>query len=125
MDYDLCFSGELSVLEGFTDSSWITDKDDHKSISGWIFTLGGGAISWGSKKQTCVADSTMEAKFIVLASCCKEAEWLRNLLYEIQLWPKPMSPISIHGDSQWALSKAYSQVYNGKSKYIGMRHNKV
>ena len=36
-----------------------------------------------------------------------------------------MSPISIHGDSQSALSRAYSQVYNGKSRHIGMRHSKV
>ena len=36
-----------------------------------------------------------------------------------------MSPISIHGDSQSILSRAYSQVYNGKSRHIGMRHIKV
>ena len=30
-------------------------------------------VSWSSKKQTCIADSTMASKFIVLASAEKEA----------------------------------------------------
>ena len=35
----------ISVLEGYLDASWITSVSDNKSMSGWIFTLGGGAIS--------------------------------------------------------------------------------
>jgi hypothetical protein len=125
MDYGILYSGYPTVLEGYTDASWITDNDDHKSTSGWIFTLGGGAISWGSKKQTLITDSTMAAEFVALASCSKEAEWLRNLLIEIPIWPKPMSPISLHCDSQATLSRAYSHIYNGKSRHIGLRHSYV
>ena len=125
IQYGICFSGDPSVLEGYSDASWITDRVDHVSTSGWIFMLGGGAISWGSKKQTCITDSTMAAEFIALASASKEAEWLRDLLYNIPLWPKPMAPISIHCDSEATLSKAYSQVYNGKSRHIGVRHSYV
>ncbi|KAH9720235.1 hypothetical protein KPL70_006028 [Citrus sinensis] len=125
MDYGIYYTGYPSVLEGFSDASWITDRDDHTSTSGWIFNLGGGAISWGSKKQTCIADSTMAAEFVALASCCKEAEWLRNLLIEIPIWPKPMPPVSIHCDSEATLSRAYSQIYNGKSRHIGLRHSYV
>nr|GEX89082.1 zinc finger, CCHC-type [Tanacetum cinerariifolium] len=44
-----------------------------------------------------------------------EAEWLTNLIYEIPLWPKPISTVSIRCDSVVTLAKAYSQVYNGKS----------
>ncbi|GJT72831.1 zinc finger, CCHC-type containing protein [Tanacetum coccineum] len=47
--------------------------------------LGGGAISWASKKQTCITDSTIKAKFVALAAAGKEVEWLRNLIYEIPL----------------------------------------
>ncbi|KAH9688010.1 Shikimate O-hydroxycinnamoyltransferase [Citrus sinensis] len=80
MDYGIYCTGYPLVLEGFSDASWITDRDDHTSTSGWIFNLGGGAISQGSKKQTCIADSTMAAEFVALASCCKEAEW-NNILF--------------------------------------------
>ncbi|GJY89907.1 zinc finger, CCHC-type containing protein, partial [Tanacetum coccineum] len=67
MDYGLEYSGDSSVLEGYTDASWITDQEDYVSTSGWIFTLGGGAVSWGSKKQSCLTDSTMAAEFVALA----------------------------------------------------------
>ncbi|GJV48735.1 zinc finger, CCHC-type containing protein [Tanacetum coccineum] len=125
MDYGLEYNGDPSVLEGYTDASWITDQEDYASTSGWIFTLGGGAVSWGSKKQSCLTDSTMAAEFVALASCCKEAEWLRDLLINIPLWSKPMPPISVHYDSQSTLSRAYNQVYNGKSRHIGLRHRQV
>jgi hypothetical protein len=74
------------VLEGYTDASWIISASDNKATFGWVFTLGGGAVSWASKKQTCISHSTMEFEFIALATAGKEAEWLRNLLLDIKLW---------------------------------------
>ncbi|GJT11061.1 hypothetical protein Tco_0858103, partial [Tanacetum coccineum] len=46
--------------------------------SGYVFTLGGAAISWKSSKQTVIAKSTMESEFIALDKCGEEAEWLRQ-----------------------------------------------
>ncbi|KAJ9547314.1 hypothetical protein OSB04_019857 [Centaurea solstitialis] len=84
MDYGLYYLGYPSVLEGYSDASWITHvEEDHSSTTGWVFLLGGGAISWASKKQTCITNSTMESEFVALAAAGKEAEWLRNLIYEI------------------------------------------
>lgn len=125
VDYKLTYIGFPSVIEGFSDASWISNKEDHSSTSGWVFLLGGGAISWASKKQTCITNSTMESEFVALAAAGNEAEWLRNLIYEIPLWPKPISSISIRCDSQATLAKAYSQVYNGKSRHLGVRHSMV
>lgn len=106
------------MLEGFSNASWTTY---HASTSRWIFIFGGGAISWSSKKQTCITDSTMAAQFAALASASKEAEWLRDLLHEIPWWPKPIAPISIYCDSAATLARAY----NGKSRHIGLRHSYV
>nr|GEW62550.1 putative reverse transcriptase domain-containing protein [Tanacetum cinerariifolium] len=78
----------------------------------------GGAISWASKKQTCITSSTMESEFVALAAAGNEAEWLRNLVHEIPLWPKPISNISIRCDSAATLAKAYSQVQDTASAYI-------
>ncbi|GJY75723.1 zinc finger, CCHC-type containing protein [Tanacetum coccineum] len=55
------------------------------------------------------------------ASAGKEAEWLRNLILEIPLWSKLIAPISIRCDSAVTLEKAYSQMYNGKSRHLGIR----
>ncbi|GKD80917.1 zinc finger, CCHC-type containing protein [Tanacetum coccineum] len=74
-----------TVLEGYTDASWISNTEDNSSTSGWVFLLGGGAISWASKKQTCITGSIMESEFVALAAAGKEVEWLKNLLLEIPL----------------------------------------
>ena len=44
----------------------VSDNDEVSSTSGYVFTLGGGVISWKSAEQTWIARSTMEAKFITL-----------------------------------------------------------
>nr|CAN80986.1 hypothetical protein VITISV_030770 [Vitis vinifera] len=85
INYGLCFSGFPSVLEGFSDANWISDSDDMKSTSGYVFTLGGSAVSWKSTKQTCITRSTMEVEFIALEKASSEVEWLRNLLVDIPL----------------------------------------
>ncbi|GJX54803.1 zinc finger, CCHC-type containing protein [Tanacetum coccineum] len=125
MDYRLTYTGYPLVLEGYTDASWISNTEDNSSTSGWVFLLGGGAISWASKKQTCITSSTMESEFVALAAAGKEAEWLKNLLLEIPLWVKPIAPISIRCDSAATLAKAYSQMYNGKSRHLGVRHSMI
>nr|GEU68493.1 zinc finger, CCHC-type [Tanacetum cinerariifolium] len=91
----------------------------------WVFLLGRGTISWASKKQTCITGSTMEYEIIALSATDKEAEWLKNLLFEIPLWSKPIAPISIHCDSAATLAKAYSQMYNGKSRHLGVKHSMI
>jgi hypothetical protein len=72
-DLRLYYSGYPAVLEGYSDANWVTSVGDNKLISSWIFTLGGGAISWASKKQLCISHSTMESEFIA-ASAGKKAE---------------------------------------------------
>nr|GEV53444.1 zinc finger, CCHC-type [Tanacetum cinerariifolium] len=95
IDYRLIYSSYLSVLEGYTDANWISNTEDNSSTSGRVFLLGGGAISWASKKQTCVTGLIIEIEFVALAAAGKEAEWLKNFLFEIPLWSKSIAPISI------------------------------
>ena len=95
---------------------------DNKSTSGWIFTLGGGAILWALKKQTCISHSTMESEFIALATVGKEAGWLRNMLLDIELWSQPILAISMYYESEATLGRAYNKMYNGKFRHIGLRY---
>ncbi|GJS58182.1 zinc finger, CCHC-type containing protein [Tanacetum coccineum] len=102
MNYGLSYVGYPLVLEGSSYASWINLVEDSSSTSGWVFLLGGALTATG-----------------------KEAEWLRNLIHEIPIWPKPIAPISIHCDSAITLAKAYSQIYNGKSRHLGVRHSMI
>nr|GFB84141.1 zinc finger, CCHC-type [Tanacetum cinerariifolium] len=125
MDYGWTYSGYPSVIEGYSNASWINNMEDHSSTSGWIFLLGGGAIFWASKKQTCITSSTMESELVALAASGNEVECPRNLIYEIHVWPKHISTNSIRCDNAATLAKAYSQVYNGKSKHLCVRHSMI
>ncbi|XP_057468692.1 uncharacterized protein LOC130757890 [Actinidia eriantha] len=65
-DFGLHYTKFPAVLEGYCDANWISDMKDSKSTSGYVFVLGGAAVSWKSSKQTCIARSTMESEFIAL-----------------------------------------------------------
>ncbi|GKC25153.1 hypothetical protein Tco_1027303 [Tanacetum coccineum] len=56
-----------SVLEAYSGANWINHVEDSSSTSRWVFLLRGGAISWASKKKTCITGSTMEYEFVALA----------------------------------------------------------
>ena len=71
-EYSLHYTNFPKILEGYSDANWISGIGDNLSTTGSMFTLAGGAISWGSKKQTCISHSTMEAEFIALAATNKE-----------------------------------------------------
>nr|GEU45881.1 zinc finger, CCHC-type [Tanacetum cinerariifolium] len=102
-----------------------SNTEDNSSTSGWVFLLDGGVIFWAFKKQTCITGPIIEYEVVALAAAGKEAEWLKNFLFEIPLWVKPMAPISICCDSAATLAKAYSQMYNGKSRHLGVRHSVI
>ncbi|GJW81726.1 retrovirus-related pol polyprotein from transposon TNT 1-94 [Tanacetum coccineum] len=124
-DYGLHYDRHPAVIEGYNDANWISDIKDSRSTSGYVFTLGGAAISWKSSKQTVIAKSTMESEFIALDKCGEEAEWLRQFVEDIPRWPKPVTAISIHCDSKSAMGRAKSTMYNGKSRHIRRRHNSI
>ncbi|GJY96116.1 hypothetical protein Tco_0512477 [Tanacetum coccineum] len=77
------------------------------------------------RKQTCITSSIAKSEFVALVAAGKETEWLKNLILEISLWPKPIAHISISCDSATTLAKAYSQMYNEKSRHLGVRHRMI
>ena len=58
------YSGDELIPVGYTNSDFLSDKNFRKSTSGYVFTLGSGAISWMSVKQSCITDSTIEAEYV-------------------------------------------------------------
>ena len=62
-DMFLVYGGceEELCVKGYVDASFDTDPDDSKSQTGYVFLVNGGAVSWGSGKQSTVGQSTMES----------------------------------------------------------------
>jgi len=62
----------------------------------------------------------MESKFIDMATVGEKAKWLRNMSFDIKLWPQPMSITSLYYNTEATMSRAYSNIYNGKSRHISI-----
>ena len=75
-------SGDV-MLHGFTDSDWMGSVVDRKSTSGYCFSLGSVMISWSSRKQGSVAQSTAEAEYIADNTTGREAVRLRKLFFRL------------------------------------------
>ncbi|GJZ66454.1 zinc finger, CCHC-type containing protein [Tanacetum coccineum] len=78
MDCSLSYIEYPLVLEVYTNASWIRYAEDNSSTSDCVFLLGGGAISWASKKKSCITSSTIESEFVALKVAGKKAEWLKT-----------------------------------------------
>ncbi|CAI7896474.1 unnamed protein product [Closterium sp. NIES-54] len=102
-------------VAGYTDSDW-GGETDGKSRSAYIFKLGGGGISWYSKKQDSVAASVYEAEYKALSEGAKEAIWLRSLLAEMHVGDGGAVPLLC--DNEAAVSLAHNPVLHQRTKHI-------
>ncbi|GJY53412.1 hypothetical protein Tco_0445076 [Tanacetum coccineum] len=59
----------------YTDAGYLTDADDLKSQTGYVFVLNGGAVDWKSAKQSIFATSSAEAEYIAAFDASKELLW--------------------------------------------------
>ncbi|CAL5435892.1 unnamed protein product [Camellia sinensis] len=116
----LCFRDAKPVLEGYTDSDMAGDLDGRKSTSGLLFTFAGGAVSWQSKLQKCVALSTTEAEYIAAAEAGKEMLWLKRFLQELGL---KQEKFTVHCDSQSAIDLSKNSMYHSRTKHIDVRYH--
>lgn len=123
-DYALCYRGGESLrLEGYSDADYGGDLDERKSTSGYAFLMCNGAISWSSKKQSCVSLSTMEAEYVALATATQEAVWLKRFLEHLIDIGEKSEPILIHCDSQAEISSTKDPKFHNKTKYIEVKYN--
>ena len=73
-DYILCYQGKKDLrLIGYSDADWGGDINQSKSTSRYAFLLNDSAILWSSKKQSCVALSTMEAEYVACSAATQDA----------------------------------------------------
>ena len=111
-------SGEIT---GYSDAYWAGDVGDRKSTSGYMFLLGGAAISWKSSKQTCVALSTAEAEYVALSAAVQEALWLQQLASD--LLNKSIRETTILEDNQSAVCLAKKDQVHGRTKHIDINYH--
>ena len=107
------------ILTGFTDSDYANCLDTRRSVSGYVFMLGGSCISWSSKKQQSVAVSTTEAEYMALSLASRQAVWYQHAFQQLNL------PLDIHMncDNQSGIKIAANPVHHHKTKHIDVHYH--
>ena len=106
------------ALVGFSDADHGGCRIDRKSTSGTCQFLGTSLVSWSACKQTRVALSTTEAKYIATASCYSQIHWMRHTLSDYGL---TYGRVPIFIDSNSAISLAKNPILHSRSKHIDVR----
>jgi hypothetical protein len=116
--------GPKRNLIGYTDADYGGIQDQH-SISATLFLLGGGPISWSSKRQRVVVTSTVESEYIALCSGAKTGVWIRRLLHELNYghYTSESGAIRILGDNQGSLSLANNPENHQRTKHIDIQYH--
>ena len=107
-DLQLTYGGEKRGLVGYVDVDGAS-QEHRRAISGYVFMMDGGAVSWSSKKQELVTLSTAEAKYVTQTHATKEAIWLHCLLTES--FKSIDTPTTLFSDSKSAIVLTHDRHY--------------
>jgi transposase InsO family protein len=107
----------------YADADWANNKDDRRSVTGWVAKINGDPVSWSSKKQRTVALSTCEAELYAGAAAIQEVLWLRGIVKELGLRTELGSVI--RGDNQSALAVSKNGIKGERTKHVDVKYHFV
>lgn len=125
-NHGICFSdgnSERNTLLVFCDSDYVGEVDARRSTSGIVFIANNGPISWGSTRQTCIAQSLTETEYVSLNEASREAVWLHRLMNGINC--QQLQPSKLFCDNQSAIWLAGNPELHKKTKHIEVKYNYV
>jgi hypothetical protein len=79
----LLLSTSSLELRAYSNADHGSDPTDHKSVTGFYIFLSESLISWKSKKQFIVSQSSTETEYRAMTSTTKEIVWLHWLFADI------------------------------------------
>jgi hypothetical protein len=107
-------------LVSYSDSDWAEDSE-RRSVSGLLFKLAGGPISWISRRQPTVSLSSTEAEYIAMNEAGREMKWLYRLLNCIGATQS--LPLELRCDNQSAIRTAIKDGNMDRRKHIDVKHH--
>ncbi|GJU56661.1 retrotransposon protein, putative, ty1-copia subclass [Tanacetum coccineum] len=108
-DMFLVYGGDIKQefkVSCYTDVGYLTDADDLKSQTGYVFVLNGGAVDWKSAKQSIFATSSVKAEYIATYDASKEVVWVKKFISGLGVVPTIEEPINMYCDNTGAITMA-------------------
>ena len=79
-------------------------------ISAYIVKIGDSTVSWKLKKQSCIALSSMEAKYMALCQAVKESVWMVDFLKDLGI--SVQDSMVVNADNQGSIALAKNPVFH-------------
>jgi hypothetical protein len=115
-DFGLWYSASSSLaLHGFLDTDSAGCWLDRKSTSETFQFLGSSLVSWSSRKQSGVAQSTTEEEYVAAASCCSQLFWITHTMSD---FGEEYTHVPLQYDSTSAISVTKNPMLHFKTKHI-------
>ena len=117
-------SSDLTSVDvtAYSDANWGSDLETGKSNSGGLVRFNGDVISWHSKRQKSVAQSSAESEYMALAETVKEVLWYRSWVYEI--FGRYIN-CNVKCDNTAAIQLSQNDAIHNRSKHINIRYHLV
>ena len=106
-------------IDIFADASY--GGENSRSQSGTLATLYGTPIMWNARRQDVVSMSITEAEYIACSEAAKDAQWIRQLLKELNITTKPR----LHTDNEAALKLTKTQTFHRRTRHIEHRYHYI
>ena len=116
------FGRNRDGFAGYVYSDYAGDLDKRRSLTGYVFTIGGCAISWKDTLQSTVTLSTTEAEYMTVTEAWKEALWLKGLFGELG---NQLQISTLFCDNQSTTFLTKDQMFYEKTKHIDVRYHFV
>jgi hypothetical protein len=114
-----------SKLTVYTDADWAGQKSDRKSTSGGVAMLYSGPVYWISKVQRSVATSSTESEYIAQSTNAKAAQWLAQILQDMECPELIGKIVRMLADNQGAIALAKNPHLHERSRHIDIKYHHV
>ena len=87
--------------------------------------MDGGAISWNSVKQSCIANSTLKVEYVVACEVIKETIWLEKFIYDIGVMRLDQVPITLFCNNSGVVIQSKEPRNHKRGKNIERKYHLI
>ncbi|KAE9002116.1 hypothetical protein PR003_g18342 [Phytophthora rubi] len=109
-------------IEAYADADLGNEKDDRRSISGYVLQMEGCTYAYSSHKQRLITDDTCSSEFVAAAECSTMIKWTHNLCKELGVRRKQTV---LYDDNQAAIAVIKANTGDFKVKGIDLKYHKI
>lgn len=119
----ITYGGTHAPLKVYSDADFSQCPETRRSVTGYVFCLNNGNVSWSSQRQHVEALSTSEAEYMAASEAARHLSWIPDFLFDIFHQQNDPTPFCI--DSTSAVSVITENAIKKRSKHIDRRYHYI